>query len=404
MLEDLNRFSGKSKQILYDVLKTYISDKKVNLNTSLFFNKHTISAKRFKREPSIKTQIIKKAITKVNIPDVARFHARFQNSSDKIVHKPFDFSKLSKKIIYSNNTAPSKLPKSPKPPKPKGLDESINDILEIVKKERKLNINMRSPQLICLNPHKKSDDVIVFFPGLFSYTRDENILIKYINPFKEHIRNTNLFICDWDAGNKNLIKMSERIKGERLNSTISKMKSIIIKIILRIIPYSTKIYKFWKDTCFIADLSGMIISREIWDILTSGKKITIIGHSLGCKVIYRALEFIMQNSPNNKNIKFEKIILLGGAEKIDRNWDYVISLSKSVVNLYSQKDKVLKHVYKKAENGIMPIGLSFIKSKKSHLLNKDCSDFIKSHNGYFKESNMRMILERNSPNEDFIPI
>ena len=72
-------------------------------------------------------------------------------------------------------------------------------------------------------------------------------------------------------------------------------------------------------------------------------EIYLIGHSLGCRVIY----YFLRNKP--AHVKVKKIIFLGGA--VDRNrkdWDSIINNNPGIKidNYYYRKDQILSKVYK----------------------------------------------------------
>ena len=128
-------------------------------------------------------------------------------------------------------------------------------------------------------------------------------------------------------------------------------------------------------------LSNYIIEQKE---LNSNLEITLMGHSLGARVIFNTLFQLL-----NSKTKVDNIILLGGAANNDKvNWsDVSHAVSKNIYNFYSKKDMVLKNLYQLTMLDT-PIGLSKIKifkikelkSVKIHNIN--VSSIITGHNEY----------------------
>ena len=104
-----------------------------------------------------------------------------------------------------------------------------------------------------------------------------------------------------------------------------------------------------------------------------------MGHSLGCRVIYYALETL-----STKDKKFIKdAYLLGGAvdRKDNEGWSKSSkSLTGNIYNCYSRNDYVLKYLYKGASLQFSdPIGYDKIELDNSVIKNIDCTDIIDGH-------------------------
>lgn len=111
-------------------------------------------------------------------------------------------------------------------------------------------------------------------------------------------------------------------------------------------------------------------------------KITLMGHSLGARVIFNTLLL-------DTNTKVDSIFLLGGAVNNSAvNWsDVAHSVSNNIINFYSKNDSVLKNLYQPSMLDI-PIGLSeieIIKTKELKELlikNFDVTNKISGHTVY----------------------
>lgn len=133
----------------------------------------------------------------------------------------------------------------------------------------------------------------------------------------------------------------------------------------------------WHNAMFRAAQTGVQVAEAI--SRTEGKKFTLVGHSLGCRVIYYALEALATKKENFVN----DVILLGGAVgKGDiKGWENILSaVNGKIYNCYSKNDQVLSKIYIIANAGLSsPIGISPIDISSDQLCNIDCSNFIDSH-------------------------
>ncbi len=112
---------------------------------------------------------------------------------------------------------------------------------------------------------------------------------------------------------------------------------------------------------------------------TEGQKFNLVGHSLGCRVIYYALEALS----TKKDIYINDVILLGGAvgRQDQEGWTKALSSVKgNIYNCHSKQDKVLSVIYKTANAGLSsPIGINPIEIDHPQLTNVNCDDLVESH-------------------------
>ncbi|WOQ98448.1 DUF726 domain-containing protein [Vibrio cholerae] len=112
---------------------------------------------------------------------------------------------------------------------------------------------------------------------------------------------------------------------------------------------------------------------------TEGQKFNLVGHSLGCRVIFYTLMALGTKSEKYIN----DVILLGGAVgKDDKNsWLNALStIDGRLYNCYSEQDMVLKHLYDCANAKLSkPIGFYPIPFEDERLVNIDCTDIVHSH-------------------------
>jgi len=131
-------------------------------------------------------------------------------------------------------------------------------------------------------------------------------------------------------------------------------------------------------------------------------KISLLGHSLGSRVIFNTLiklNLLNHELPPNQQVKVAEVYLFGGAvSRSDRHgWSQAMqSVENSIFNFFSSKDMILTTVYQAAEMGEKPIGLGNIEFSRSRdfnlceLHNIDVSESISGHEEYKK--NLPLLL------------
>ncbi|WP_083699968.1 DUF726 domain-containing protein [Shewanella sp. UCD-KL12] len=133
----------------------------------------------------------------------------------------------------------------------------------------------------------------------------------------------------------------------------------------------------WHSAMLRAAQAGSQLAESI--SRTSGQKFNLVGHSLGCRVIYYALAAL-----GTKSQKYiDDVILLGGAVGKDdeKGWMSAIStIDGNLYNCYSKQDMVLKRLYETANAKLTkPIGYYPIPFEAPKISNLDCTNFVDSH-------------------------
>lgn len=133
----------------------------------------------------------------------------------------------------------------------------------------------------------------------------------------------------------------------------------------------------WHVTMYRAQQTGILLADAI--ARTSGWTFTLVGHSLGARVIYFALEAL--SSRREKPIR--EVYLLGGA--VDRNdkkgWRNALKpVRRRIYNCHSETDDVLGVLYR-AANGYRsdPIGFGGISLRHGKIHNQDCTELAPGH-------------------------
>ncbi|WP_264291163.1 TMCO4 family protein [Aliarcobacter butzleri] len=124
-------------------------------------------------------------------------------------------------------------------------------------------------------------------------------------------------------------------------------------------------------------------------MINRDKKIYLYAHSLGTNLVKNSLLELA-----NKNISVEKVHLFGGATSTAGTYEWKNAsetVKYGIHNFYSQKDSVLKYLYKTFELGDTPIGLSPISSNCRNIKNYDVSSIVNGHFEY--KENLSKILK-----------
>ncbi|MGF1886314.1 TMCO4 family protein [Photobacterium profundum] len=132
----------------------------------------------------------------------------------------------------------------------------------------------------------------------------------------------------------------------------------------------------WHSAMFRAAQTGIQLAEAI--SRTQGQKFNLVGHSLGCRVIYYTL--VALGTKQEKYIK--DVMLLGGAVGKDDREGWLKAMSAvegGLYNCHSNQDGVLKSLYRTANAGLShPIGIAPISLEHPQLHNINC-DFVSSH-------------------------
>lgn len=133
----------------------------------------------------------------------------------------------------------------------------------------------------------------------------------------------------------------------------------------------------WHLAMSNAEKSGLLLGEMLAH--SSMRNITLVGHSLGCRVLYYALEALVDMKHTNI---IHNVIMLGGAVgNQSKDWQNATkAISGKVYNCFSLKDDVLYYSYQGSSLGLSkPIGYYPIESHDPKIINIDCSHLVNSH-------------------------
>ena len=140
-------------------------------------------------------------------------------------------------------------------------------------------------------------------------------------------------------------------------------------------PWNVSLDRAWK--------AGKILAETILSGNLGVRPITLVGFSLGARLIYSCL---IEMARKGGYGLIENVILLGSPISIDVDH---LAQARSVVsgkfiNGYSKKDWILGYLFRATGGGILTVaGLSALESV-SGIENIDCTEFVEGHMSYRK--------------------
>jgi hypothetical protein len=133
----------------------------------------------------------------------------------------------------------------------------------------------------------------------------------------------------------------------------------------------------WHSAMLRAAQAGAQLAESI--SRTTGQKFNLVGHSLGCRVIFYTLCAL--GTKSNKYIN--DVILLGGAVGKDdeKGWlNATSAIEGTLYNCFSKEDMVLRRLYETANAKLTkPVGYYPIPFNLPKVINIDCTHLVDSH-------------------------
>jgi hypothetical protein len=208
----------------------------------------------------------------------------------------------------------------------------------------------------------------------------------WIAHLPEHFPNSAWYHTDWESknlhklgsylvqGTKNAMKAGGLLGRKAAKNAAKKIGPLAFVDLL------ADLFDNPWHTCMVkASMTGILLADAI--ARTPGWRFTLVGHSLGARVIYYALESLSTKSTS----VIDDVYLLGGAVgggiKDKDGWsDAASTVTGKIYNCFSKQDDVLKYMYQGA-NGFMssPIGYAPIETDHPKILNLNCTAEVDGH-------------------------
>lgn len=130
-----------------------------------------------------------------------------------------------------------------------------------------------------------------------------------------------------------------------------------------------------------ATMTGVILADLI--ARTDDQSYVLLGHSLGAKVMVTAAQSLGTRAGSPK---IEAMHLLGAAVAADGDWQTLVdAVDERIYNYYSERDSVLKYLYRFAQAGHQAAGSAGMKSKRRKISNRRVSAAVPTHAAYFDQ-------------------
>jgi len=274
-------------------------------------------------------------------------------------------------------------------------DEKLSEGLTI-------GVNTAFLLLSTLPPVKLADTIVSVGANVSNLRNDSSGLDYGLCEIRKNNTSNEMIICidgfcsesndkqfdDWSKTLDNL-KINSRVKGFKWPSGNLKLFSSLSSIVTA-----------WPNA---VSNTGKAADKLIKDIallleMKPDLKITLAGHSLGSRVIFKALLKLRE-----LDYKIENVYLLGGAvSRTDKaGWTEALSsVNNTIYNFYSINDDVLNRLYQKTMFGDKPIGLGDIEyyiykdQIIGELINVDVSHLVNGHTEY--KDKLDLILTDNN--------
>lgn len=141
----------------------------------------------------------------------------------------------------------------------------------------------------------------------------------------------------------------------------------------------------WHTAKNRADQTGVALATVLARV--EGGVFTLVGHSLGARVIVRAAQTLGTRAGSPL---LREIHLLGAAVAAGEDWGTLRDGTAGViVNYHSRRDPVLKYLYTTAQAGGRAAGLVGLRGTLPGMHNQDCSRRVERHDGYFAAVHLR---------------
>ncbi|KAJ8451956.1 hypothetical protein Cgig2_007439 [Carnegiea gigantea] len=212
----------------------------------------------------------------------------------------------------------------------------------------------------------------------------------FIMPWEGLVDNLERYVLLWES--KHLIAISTAIQDwlkSRIAITLMKqgaMMTVLSTLVTALawpatlLSVTDFIDSKWTIAIDRSDKAGKLLAEVLLKGLQGNRPVTLIGYSLGARVIFKCLEFLSK-SDYNANI-VERVVLLGAPIKIkDENWEAVRKIvAGRFVNVFSRHDWILGIAFRAS---LLTKGLAGIQAVDvPGIENVDASDIIEGHSSY----------------------
>ncbi|XP_059461143.1 uncharacterized protein LOC132190235 [Corylus avellana] len=223
----------------------------------------------------------------------------------------------------------------------------------------------------------------------------------FIKPWEGHNDNLERYALWWES--KNLIALSTAIQDwltsrivlqlMKEGAMMTVLSTLVASLALpaTLVTASDLIDSKWAIAVDRSDKAGQLLAEVLLAGLQGNRPVTLIGFSLGARVIFKCLQCLAGTEGNNAGL-VERVVLLGAPISIkDENWEVARKIvAGRFVNAYSTNDWMLGIIFRgsllcQGLAGIQPVDLPGIE-------NVDVTQIIEGHSSYLWKT--KQILEQ----------
>lgn len=211
----------------------------------------------------------------------------------------------------------------------------------------------------------------------------------YIMPWEGLANNLERYVLVWES--KHLIAVSTAIQDWLTSSiALGLMKQgammTVLSTLLTALAWPATLLALtdfidskWTIAVDRSDKAGKLLAEVLLKGLQGNRPVTLVGYSLGARVIFRCLEFLSKTEQANL---VERVVLLGAPISIkDENWEAVRKVvAGRFINVYSRNDWILGIAFRAS---LLSKGLAGIQAVEvPGIENVDATDIIEGHSSY----------------------
>ncbi|XVE69792.1 hypothetical protein DITRI_Ditri10aG0019700 [Diplodiscus trichospermus] len=213
----------------------------------------------------------------------------------------------------------------------------------------------------------------------------------FLRPWEDLNDNLERYVLKWET--ENLIALNRGIR-EWLTSRIAvnvmqggAMLTVLSTLLAALtlpaalVTASGLIDSAWAIAVDRSDKAGKLLAEVLLKGLHGNRPVTLVGFSLGARVIFKCLQCLAEANGDNAGI-VERVVLLGAAVSInDEKWEDARKMvAGRFVNVYSTSDWTLGIIFRASilstgVAGTQPVDLEGIE-------NVDATEFIEGHSSY----------------------
>ncbi|KAL6993466.1 hypothetical protein U1Q18_011582 [Sarracenia purpurea var. burkii] len=212
----------------------------------------------------------------------------------------------------------------------------------------------------------------------------------FVKPWEGQHDNLERYALQWES--KNLIAVSTAIQDwltSRVAMELMKQGAMltVLSTLLTALAWPAALFAAtdfidskWTIAVDRSDKAGKLLAEVLIKGLQGQRPVTLVGFSLGARVIFKCLQFLAETEHNAELV--ERVVLLGAPIAIkDENWEAARKVvAGRFVNAYSTNDWMLGVAFRaslltKGLSGIQPIDVPGIE-------NVDVTQLIEGHSSY----------------------